>query len=257
MTLVDTHAHLQDRRLADDLDAVLTRARAAGVTRVLAIGTTAADSAEVVAIANLYEHVFAAVGIQPNHVAEAAEGDFACVAALADDPRVKAIGETGLDRYWDRAPLGLQRDYFGRHLTLARTLNLPVVIHCRECEQDIVDQLESFGPPIAGVLHSFTGTVDQAAKFLQLGLHISIAGMVTFPSKNSDALREAARSIPADRLLVETDSPYLSPQPFRGKTNEPARVALTAAYLAELRGEPLGRLAEATTANALRLFDLT
>lgn len=256
MTLVDTHAHLQDRRLADDLDAILGRARDAGVSRVVAIGTTAEDSAEVVAIAHRYDHVYAAVGIQPNHVAEAAEGDFGRVVALAADPRVKAIGETGLDRYWDRTPFDLQQDYFGRHLRLARERGLPVVIHCRECEADIVEQLDAFGPPVSGVLHSFTGNVAQAAAFLQLGLHISMAGMVTFPSKGGDALREAARSIPADRLLVETDSPYLSPHPFRGKTNEPARVALTAAYLAELRGEPLERLAAATTANARRLFDL-
>lgn len=150
MTLVDTHAHLQDRRLADDLDAILGRARDAGVSRVVAIGTTAEDSAEVVAIAHRYDHVYAAVGIQPNHVAEAAEGDFGRVVALAADPRVKAIGETGLDRYWDRTPFDLQQDYFGRHLRLARERGLPVVIHCRECEADIVEQLDAFGPPVSG-----------------------------------------------------------------------------------------------------------
>jgi TatD DNase family protein len=254
--LVDTHAHLVDDRLAADLDGVLARSREAGVRQVIAIGTTADDSIETLELARRRPGVFAAVGIQPNHVAEAKPGDWERVVALADGPKVVAIGETGLDRYWDYTPFPDQQDYFDRHLALARERALPVVIHCRDCERDIVAQLERFGAPVRGVLHSFTGTWDDAQAFLALGLHISFAGMITFANKALDPLREAASRVPTDRLLVETDSPYLSPHPFRGRPNEPARVALTAATLAQLRGESPEALAQTTSANARRLFAL-
>lgn len=254
--LVDTHAHLQDPALAGDLAAVLARARGAGVTQVLVIGTTAADSAEAVAQAGAHSGVFAVVGVQPNHTAEAAEGDWERVVELAGSPGVVALGETGLDRYWDYAPFALQQDWFDRHLALAHERGLPVVIHCRDCEADIVEQLARLGRPVRGVLHSFSGTWDQARAFLDLGLHVSFSGMVTFSNRKLDALREAAARVPLDRLLVETDSPYLSPHPHRGATNEPARVALTAGRIAELRGLTLDELAGATTRNARLLFDL-
>jgi TatD DNase family protein len=254
--LVDTHAHLADGRLAGDLGAVLERARVAGADRVIAIGTTAEDGAATLEIAGRFPGVFAAVGIQPNHVAEAAPGDWERVSEMARHPRVVAIGETGLDRYWDHTPFPMQQESFDRHLDLARDLDLPVVIHCRDCASDIVEQLARRGGPARGVLHSFVGTWDEARAFLDLGLHLSFAGMITFANKSLDPLREAAARAPADRLLVETDSPYLSPHPHRGRTNEPARVALTAARLAEVRGMPVDALAAVTTANACRLFGL-
>lgn len=254
--LVDTHAHLDDQRLVNELDEVLDRARAAGVVQVVAIGTTAADSASTIALTKGRPGVFAAVGIQPNHVAEAEPGDWQRIVALAGEPGVVALGETGLDRYWKRTPFPLQQEYFERHLALARERNLPVVIHCRDCEADIVAQLARQRGEVRGVLHSFTGNTDDARRFLDLGLHLSFAGMVTFANKNLDALRDAARSVPLDRLLVETDSPFLSPHPFRGRSNEPARTAVTAACLAELRGITLAELAAATTANARALFGL-
>ena len=254
--LIDTHAHLDDPRLADDLAAVLARAAAAGVEQVIAIGTTAASSAEILNLAGSHPGVFAAVGIQPNHVAETEPGDWERIVTLAGRPGVVAIGETGLDRYWDRAPFPLQQDNFDRHLDLAESLGLPVVIHCRDCEADIVEQLSRRRGPIRGVLHSFTGTAEHARAFLDLGLHISLAGMITFETRKLDPLREAAATVPLDRLLVETDSPYLSPHPFRGKTNEPARVALTAATLARVMDRPIDEIARATTANARRLFGL-
>jgi TatD DNase family protein len=169
---------------------------------------------------------------------------------------VVALGESGLDRYWDRVPLPLQREWFDRHLALSRETGLPVVIHCRESERDIIEQLSRSNPPIHGVLHSFSGCWDDAAAFLELGLYLSFAGMLTFKNKSLDALREVAERAPLDRILVETDSPYLSPHPHRGETNEPARVAITAARLAEVRGLSLSELAQATTANARRLFNL-
>ena len=254
--LVDTHAHLEDDRLHARLPEVLDRAREAGVVQVVAIGTTAVDSAEVVAIAGAHPGVFAAVGVQPNHVSEAAEGDWERIVALASAPRVVAIGETGLDRYWDRAPFELQRDWFGRHLRLAHDLDLPVVIHCRNCETDVADQLAALGRPVRGVLHSFTGTIDDARRFCELGLHISFAGMLTFKNKGLDALRAAAAVVPLDRILVETDSPYLSPDPVRGRSNQPSHVAWTARKLAEVRGASPEEIAQAVTANARRLFAL-
>jgi TatD DNase family protein len=169
---------------------------------------------------------------------------------------VVAIGETGLDRYWDRSPFDLQQEWFGRHLRLAYDLGLPVVIHCRDCEADIITQLADLGRPVRGVLHSFTGTIEDARELVALGLHISFAGMLTFTNKGLDALRAAAASLPLDRLLVETDSPYLSPHPVRGRPNQPANVAWTARKLAEVRGEPPEALALALTANARRLFAL-
>ena len=155
-------------------------------------------------------------------------------------PRVVAIGETGLDRYWDRTPFAEQQAWFDRHLALAHDHDLPIVIHCRDCQNDIIQQLQQLGRPIRGVMHSFTGSWDDAKAYLDLGLHLSFAGMITFTNKALDALRDVAARMPLDRLLVETDSPYLTPHPFRGKMNEPARVAVTAAKLAEVR-RPLAR----------------
>ena len=254
--LIDTHAHLDDTRLSGNLSAVLARAKEAGVEQVIAIGTTAESSEEVLIQAAAHPGVFAAVGIQPNNVAEAVPGDWERIVALVDSPGVVALGETGLDRYWKDTPFELQQDYFERHLNLAEARGLPVVIHCRECEADIVEQLARRGRPIRGVLHSFTGTADDAKAFLELGLHISLAGMLTFENAKLDGLRAAAATLPLDRLLVETDSPYLSPHPYRGKTNEPARVALTAAKLAAVLGRQVEDVARATTANARRLFAL-
>lgn len=254
--LVDSHAHLQDDRLRGDLPGVLARARASGVVQTVAIGIDATDSAEVVAIAAERPEVFAAVGYQPNGLLDATEDDWRRIVDLAGAPRVVAIGETGLDRHWDRAPFPLQQEWFRRHLALARERDLPVVIHCREAESDVVAALREFGPPIRGVSHSFTGTRAQAEAFLELGLYISFAGMLTFGNKALDGLREAAAAVPLDRLLVETDSPYLSPEPRRGRTNEPANVAWTALKLAELRGLSPAEIALAVTSNARELFGL-
>jgi len=254
--LVDTHAHLQDPVLRDDLPGVLARARQAGIVQVVAIGVTAADSCEVVELAANHPGVFAAVGVQPNHAGEAAPGDWERVVELVGLPKVVALGETGLDRHWDHTPFAVQQEWFDRHLALAHEKALPVVIHCRECERDIVNQLSRLGRQIHGVLHSFTGTWDDAEAFLALGLSLSFAGMVTYTGKKLDPLRAVAARVPLDRLLVETDSPYLSPHPFRGRTNEPGRLPNTAARVAEMRGMNLGELSQAVTANARRLFRL-
>ncbi len=207
------------------------------------------------------EHgLFAAVGIHPNSTAEAAPGDWRQIVALAGQPRVAAIGETGLDRYWDFAPLTLQQEYLERHLLLAGQRGLPVILHCRDAQDDLLPMLRAAArrEPLRGVLHAFSGDAAFAAECLQLGLYVSFAGNVTYTNKKFESLRAAAAAIPDDRLLVETDSPYLVPQAFRGrgKRNEPAHVAETVALLAGLRGAPPERLAAATAANARRLFSL-
>lgn len=255
--LIDTHAHLDDRRFADDLPEVLTRARKAGLTRILSIGIDLSTSRAALELARHHDLLAAVVGIQPNSLAEMAPTDWDDVQRLAREPDVVAIGETGLDRYWDRAPFPLQEEYFARHLELVRELDKPVVIHCREAEADVVRMLrEEYDRrgPIDGVMHSFTGDRDTALACLEMGLHISFAGMVTF--KKNEELRAIAALVPADRILIETDSPYLAPEPKRGKRNEPAFVAHTAACLAGVRGVEVTQFAEQTTDNARRLFRL-
>jgi TatD DNase family protein len=255
--LIDTHAHLDDEKFRDDLPEVLARARAAGVCRVITIAVTAPSSAACVALAERHPVLSATVGIQPNHVAEAAVGDWDEVVKLAEHPTVVAVGETGLDRYWDYTPFPQQEDYFARHLRLARQRNLAVVIHCREAEADVVRMLredyDAHGP-VRGVMHSFTGDAATAASCQAMGLYISFAGMVTY--KNAQNLRDVARQVPLDRLLVETDSPYLAPVPVRGKRNEPAYVAHTAACLAGVLGAEAAAFAGQTTRNARVLFGL-
>ena len=254
--MIDTHAHLDDPRLKSDLEGVLERARAAGVTQIVAIGTTVKDSVAVQELAQCYPGVFASVGIHPNDAAETNEEDWSRIVELASRPGVVALGETGLDRYWDRTPFPVQQEWFSRHLELANRLELPVVIHCRDCQRDLIDHMKGFGRVIEGVQHSFTGSWEEAEALLDLGLCISFAGMLTYTNKSLDGLRVVASRLPIDRILIETDSPYLSPHPFRGKTNEPARVALTAQRLAEVRGLPLSEILRVTTENAQRLFRL-
>jgi TatD DNase family protein len=226
------------------------------VERVVCLGIDRESSIHSVEIANRFPIVVAAVGIQPNSAAEAKPGDWDEVVRLAEsEPRVAAIGETGLDRYWDRAPFPLQEDYFARHIELARRLGKPFAIHCREAEADVMRMLradfDKHGP-IRAVMHSFTGDLPTARACLEMGLFISFAGMLTYP--NSQNLRDVAKEIPLERLLVETDCPYLAPQPVRGKRNEPAFVAHTAAVLAEVKGVSADELTTHATRNSRQFF---
>ena len=252
--LFDSHCHLDPMRFGDELPDVLARARAAGVTGMTVIGTRAADSEAAADLASREPGVVAAAGIHPNDVAEAEPGEWDRIVRLAESGRVAAIGETGLDWYRTTAPPEMQREYFDRHLDLARRLSLPVVIHTRESIRDVLDMLRAAAArgPLRPVLHAFTGTADEAAEALDLGCHLGFAGMVTF--RSSATLREVAKKVPLERLLVETDSPFLSPEPLRGKRNEPANVVHTARCLALARGEPFEAFAAATTANARRVF---
>lgn len=254
MRLFDSHAHLNQDDFDVDRDNVIARAHAAGVETIVTVGYSLASSQQSIDIAGRYPGVYAAVGIQPNDTIHAAAGDWDEIIALTSAPRVVALGETGLDRYWDTSPLALQQDYFDRHLRLSQKLGLPFIVHTRESDAEVLEMLREARKrgPLAGVMHSFTGTAATAAECVELGLHISFAGMVTF--KKSDDLRTVAATIPADRILIETDSPYLSPHPLRGKRNEPANVAHTATCLAGVRGLDVETFANQTTANSRALF---
>lgn len=255
--LFDTHTHLDQEEFDPIRDEVVQRARAAGVTRIMAVGCTVEASRKCIGLAAEYEGVYAAVGLQPNYLGEAETDDWATIEQLVTQPGVVAVGETGLDRYWDFTPFEQQEEYFHRHMRLARERDLPFIVHMRDCDDDIVRALRTAHQdgPLKGIMHSFTGDAAMAAECVELGLHISFAGMVTF--KKSQALRDCAATIPADRLLIETDSPYLSPEPLRGKKpNEPARVHHIAECLAEVRGVSLEELSAATTANACSLFGI-
>ncbi|QDV52099.1 TatD family hydrolase [Gimesia fumaroli] len=256
MKLFDTHAHLDEEAFHPDRPETVQRAIDEGVETILTIGTTADSSQRAVDLAATFPNVYAVVGIQPNYIAQMKPGDWERIEALSTTDKVVGIGETGLDCYWDYAPIELQREYFSKHIHLSQKLDLPFVIHCREAEADVVELLkqEAKNAPLKGLMHSFCGSPETAAACLELGLHISFAGMLTF--KKNDELRETARQIPLDRLLVETDAPYLAPVPMRGKRNEPAFVKHTCACLAELHNKTAEEMAEITTANAKSLFKI-
>ena len=254
--LFDTHAHLDEPGFDADRDLVMSRARAAGVARIVTIATTADSSEAGLALTAKYPGLHPTVGIHPNYCAQAAAGDWDRVVDLSRRPEVVGLGETGLDRHWDYTPFAMQQDYFDRHLRLSQQTRLPFIVHSRDCDADVLEILRAAHArgPLRGVMHSFTGDAALAAEYLAMGLYVSFAGMVTF--KKSDGLRTVAATIPADRILVETDSPYLSPHPLRGQRNEPAHVVHTARCLAEVRGVSLEAFAEQATANAVRLFGL-
>jgi TatD DNase family protein len=261
MSLIDTHAHLDDEQFDADRDAVVARAEAADVEAIVCVGVSADSSAAVVRLAERHKIVFAAVGVQPNSCAEAAPDDWDRVVAMTEHPRVVALGETGLDRYWDFTPFEIQQDYFDRHLRLSQERDLPVLIHCRDSEDDVLAMLrEATGRgPIRGLVHAFSGGAAMADECVAMGLFLSFAGMVSYTNKKFAPLRAVAAGAPADRLLLETDSPYLVPHPLRGKLqrNEPANLVHTAASLAQLRGATLTELSRETTVNARRLFQLS
>jgi TatD DNase family protein len=252
--LFDSHCHLDPMRFGSELPEVVRRAREAGVAGMAVIGTRAADSEAAADLAAREPGIVAACGIHPNDAAGIEPGEWERVVRLAESGRVAAIGETGLDWYRDSAPREVQRDFFDRHIRLAQRLGLPLVVHTRDSIRDTLDAIrESVARgPLTAVLHSFTGTAAEADEAVALGCWLGFAGMVTFRSAAN--LRLVAAAVPADRLLIETDSPFLSPEPLRGRRNEPAHVVHTARCLALARGVTLERLAAETTANARRVF---
>ncbi len=255
--IFDTHAHLDQDEFRADLAEVIARARGAGVGDILCVGTTLASSRSAASIA-VDCGLWAAVGIHPNCCREAGSEDWTAIEQLATAPRVVAIGETGLDRHWDYAPLALQREWFARHIELAQRAGLPLVIHCRDAQEEVLEVIASCADRslFRGVMHSFSGDGAFAAACVGLGLHISFSGSATYKNKKFAPLHEAVRQTPADRLLVETDSPYLSPEPLRGRQsrNEPACIVHIVERVAALRGVESEEIAAITTKNARRLF---
>jgi len=255
--LVDTHCHLTDPRFAEDQDAVIARALEAGLTHIVAVGGGGPIEASEQALELARRHPFmrSTAGIHPHDAKDFDETTEARVAALLADRDCAAVGETGLDYHYNHSPAEVQRDSLARHVALARRFDKPIVLHCRDAERDLREVLSSESPGgMRGVVHCFTGTYDDAVWCLDFGLTISFSGILTFPK--SETMREIAARLPLDRLMVETDSPYLAPAPHRGKRNEPAYVARVAERLAEVQGVTLDRVHEATGRNAAALFDL-
>lgn len=249
---IDSHCHLDDARFADDLEAVLDRAAAAGVTRILSIGTGDGppEIDRAVRVAEKYEQVYASVGVHPHDAAKVTPQTLDDLRALASHQKVVAYGEIGLDYHYDFSPREVQREVFVAQLKLAADLKLPITIHTREAWEDTISILRENWTG-EGIMHCFTGDPAQAQEALDMGFHLSYGGVLTF--KTAENVRESARMTPDDRLLIETDAPYLAPTPYRGKRNEPSMMVETARKLAEVRGTTPDRIAAITTANFERL----
>jgi TatD DNase family protein len=252
--LIDSHCHLNYEGLVERQAEVLDTARQRGVAGFLNISTRQREWNDIIAVAEREPDVWASVGVHPHEADAHPDLGAAALAKAADHPRVIAIGECGLDYYYDKSDRAAQRERFEAHIDAARQADLPLVVHTREAEADTAQILSAAVREggVTGVLHCFTGSADLARKGLELGFYVSLSGIVTF--KNAQELQEIAKWLPADQMLVETDSPFLAPVPHRGRKCEPAFVADTASFVAELRGEAVERLAEATTGNFFRLF---
>ena len=262
MNLVDTHAHLDSSRYDKDRAAVISRAQEAGVTQMITIGGSLEASRRALALAQEYPFLYAAVGIHPHNAVDLNGAALAELRELAQQPKVVAVGEIGLDFYRDLSPRDVQRRAFQAQLAWAAKMSKPVVIHDRDAHQEVLEILADWAAgqarsPLAGrlgVLHTFSGDLPMAERAIELGFYLSISGPVTY--QNARDLPEVVRSVPLERLMVETDCPWLAPHPHRGKRNEPAYVRLVAEQIAALRGIELAKVAQATTANARRLFGL-
>ena len=251
MPLTDSHAHLTDARILPDVEEVVARAAAAGVTTVVSVATGPDDWDAGLALAERFSGVYATCGIHPHTATSASEAAFARIRERLAHPRVVAVGETGLDYHYDFSPRDVQRDSFARHLEMSRETGKPVIVHAREADEDLRALLREAGQGTTGVLHSFSSGRALLEEALAMGWYASFSGMVTFKKYEG---ADFVRMVPADRILVETDTPYLAPVPHRGKTNEPAFVADTARFLAALRGEETASLAQRTSENFRKLF---
>jgi TatD DNase family protein len=254
MRLIDSHCHLDFPDFAEEIEAVVERARAAGVERLVTISTRVAQGAKLVALAERFDDVYFTIGTHPHQAAEESETDTAAIRAFAAHRKCVGIGEAGLDYHYDYAPREIAAKVFRAQIGLARALDLPLVIHARDADADMAAILEEeMGQgAFRAVLHCFTSSAELARTGLRLGLYVSFSGVLTF--KNSQSLRDIARDVPMDRLLVETDAPFLAPVPHRGRRNEPSYVVETARVLAQVKGVDDATIASATRANTLRLF---
>ncbi len=252
MRLIDTHCHIDLDAFDEDREDVIQRALDAGVSNMLVIGFEPVRWKAAESLAEQCSIIKVAAGLHPNSASQYSPELLESIAEQLQRPEVLAIGETGIDLYWDDAPLDVQQEAFRSQVALARDLGVPFIVHQRDAETEVLEVLESFGPPLNGVLHCFTGDWQYAQRILALGMHIGLGGAVTFKSRTD--LHDAATRIPLDRMVLETDSPFMAPVPHRGKRNEPSYVRNVADRLAELRQESLEVIARGTTENAQQLF---
>lgn len=252
--MIDSHAHLDEERFDEDRDEFIKSLKENAISYVINPSSDMETSRRVVELSNKYENIFAAVGIHPHDAEGFKEDDLDELRELSKDERVVAIGEIGLDYYYDNSPRDIQKEVFRKQLELSHELDLPVIIHTRDAMGDTYDILKEFEGRVRGVMHCYTGSVEMAEKFMKLGFYISIAGPVTF--KNAVNVREMAKQIPLERLLIETDSPYLAPVPNRGKRNDPTNVRYVADMLANLKEIQIDKIIEHSRENTVELFSL-
>lgn len=253
--LFDTHAHLDDEKFDDDREKVIEDCRAEGVELILNAGSNIATSLKSISLANKYDFIYAAIGVHPHDAKDMDEDTAGVLRELAKNPKVKAIGEIGLDYHYDFSPRDIQKERFAEQIELAKELKLPIIIHDRESHEDILYIMRKHGAKeVGGVLHSFSGSAEMAKECMKLNFYISISGPVTF--KNNKKTIEAVREVPIDMLLIETDSPYLTPEPNRGKRNYPGYVRYVAEKIAEIKGLSYEEVAKKTMENGKRLFGI-
>ena len=253
--LIDTHAHLEMREFNDDREEVIQRAREAGVGYIVTIGTTVESSRDAVLLAEKHDFIYAAIGVHPHETKDILHPSYDILRHFAQHPKVVAYGEIGLDYYYEHSQRSVQQRKFRDMLREARELKLPVIVHDRDAHEDMLAILtEEWDPALGGVMHCFSGDIEYARRVMDLGFHISIAGPVTFPK--AQALRDVVKQVPIEQMLVETDSPYLTPHPFRGKRNEPAHVKFTAEEVAKVKGLSFDDVARITSFNAMQLFGI-
>lgn len=253
--LFDTHVHLNDDQFSEDVEDVIARAKAAGVDYMLVVGFDRKTIERALELIEQYDFLYASVGWHPVDAIDMTDEDLVWLEQVAAHPKVVALGEMGLDYHWDKSPQDIQKEVFRKQITLAKKLKLPIIIHNRDATQDIINILkEESAEEIGGIMHCYSGSVEVAKECLDLNFYISLGGPVTF--KNAKRPKEVAMETPLDRLLIETDCPYLAPHPYRGKRNEPAFVKLVAEQIAELRGISFDEVSQATTANAKRVFGI-
>ena len=251
--LIDSHAHLDDERFDKDRDLLIKSLKENGIDLVINVGADLASSIKSVSLSQQYENIYAAIGVHPHSAKEMDESTIDVLKSFAGREKVVAIGEIGLDYYYDNSPRDIQRQRFIEQLELAKEVDLPVIIHSRDAARETFDILKNAQDgSLEGVLHCYSGSVEMALEYIKLGFYISLAGPVSF--KNAKMPKEVAKAVPLDKLLIETDSPYLTPEPNRGKRNEPIYVRYVAGTIAELRGIPFEELATKTSENTKRLF---
>ncbi|MCD2138340.1 TatD family hydrolase [Salinicoccus halitifaciens] len=252
--LIDTHVHLNADHYDEDLDEVMDRAREAGVEKMVVVGFDRKTIERTMQLIDDHEDVYGVIGWHPVDAVDCTDADLEWIEELAEHEKIVGIGETGLDYHWDKSPKDVQKDIFRRQIALAKRVNLPIIIHNRESTEDCVEILKGEDAHEAGgIMHAFSADEKTADEVLDMNFYISLGGPVTF--KNAQLPKDIAQHVPLDKLLVETDAPFLTPHPYRGKRNEPAYVKLVAEKIAELRGISYEALAEATTENAERLFN--